>query len=321
RHDVSPPSNKRQRVEDKPVTRSNIWYDDGSVVLQAVNTQFRVHWGILAQHSPFFRRMRGLPQPLEQPSVEGCPVIELPDDPVDVEFILKALYTPTFLPQAALPLEAIGALIRLARKYDFKDLLDLVIARLTFEHPTTLEQFDARTTAKPTRIVPYRGMEFEIISLAREYGILSVLPSAYYRVASGFKLEEFIEGILRSDGTLASLAPVDLRRCLLGREKLTYAQVKEDYARGWYRFWTPDDNCTTAAQCTKMRDRLLSNSMDSPMLRALTPFVPNSDTCKKLCVACVTSIKISTEAGRKRTWDELPGFFELPAWSELKNDP
>lgn len=66
----SPPA-KRQRTEDAAITRSEIWYPDGSVVLQAQGTQFRVHWGVLA----FFRN--ALPQPpiSKRPGVDA--VVEL----------------------------------------------------------------------------------------------------------------------------------------------------------------------------------------------------------------------------------------------------
>ncbi|KAJ6593474.1 hypothetical protein B0H19DRAFT_884933, partial [Mycena capillaripes] len=64
---------------------------DGNVILQAQNMQFRVYRGILAQQSPFFRAMHCLPQPIDQPSVEGCPLVELPDDVKDVEYLLRAL--------------------------------------------------------------------------------------------------------------------------------------------------------------------------------------------------------------------------------------
>ncbi|KAJ7231873.1 hypothetical protein B0H12DRAFT_996082, partial [Mycena haematopus] len=74
---------------------SETWFDDGNVVLQAGNTQFRVHWGILALHSSVFRGMQGLPQPPDQPGVDGCPIVELPDDSGDVGYLLKALYIPS----------------------------------------------------------------------------------------------------------------------------------------------------------------------------------------------------------------------------------
>jgi hypothetical protein len=89
----SPPT-KRQRTEDASITRSKVWYKDGSVVLQAESTQFRVHWGVLSENSTFFRGLEDLPQPSDQPTVDGCPIVELPDAVIDVEYLLKALYDP-----------------------------------------------------------------------------------------------------------------------------------------------------------------------------------------------------------------------------------
>ena len=37
------------------VRRSDLWKEDGNVVLQAGNTQFRVHRSMLADHSPVFK--------------------------------------------------------------------------------------------------------------------------------------------------------------------------------------------------------------------------------------------------------------------------
>ncbi|KAF7362310.1 BTB domain-containing protein [Mycena venus] len=189
----TPPAAKRKRGENAPITRSHIWYQDGSLVLQAGQHQFRVHWGVVSEHSSFFRDMQALPQPPDQPTVDGCPVVELSDDLMDVEFLLKALYTPvaaiarTFLAQTALPLHVIGALLKLGKKYDFRALLDSAVARLTFEYPATLEEYDRllcddAPEYTPTRIVPYDALEFDVISLARESDIVSVLPSAYYRL-------------------------------------------------------------------------------------------------------------------------------------------
>jgi hypothetical protein len=88
-------SPERQRLADAPPTRSTIWYKDGSVIFQAEKTQFRVHWSVLSENSAFFAGLEGLPQPNDQPTVDGCPLVELSDDAVvDVEYLLKALYTP-----------------------------------------------------------------------------------------------------------------------------------------------------------------------------------------------------------------------------------
>ncbi|KAJ7188688.1 hypothetical protein C8R46DRAFT_28026 [Mycena filopes] len=110
----------------------------------------------------------------------------------------------------------------------------------------------------------------------------------------------------------------------MGREKLLNTQLQEGYACGWYRFWTPNEQCAFTRQCTKtresrLRDYLNSTRIQPPML-ALSRFVPTSDKNKKFCAACRQIIGDSSTAGRRKIWEELPTFFELPAWNELKND-
>lgn len=89
----------------------------------------------------------------------------------------------TFLVQTPVPLPAVGALIRLGNKYDFRSLLDVAVSRLTFENPTTLEEYDALAPST-TRIVPYPGIGFDMAALASEHNILTALPCAYYRLAT-----------------------------------------------------------------------------------------------------------------------------------------
>ena len=76
-----------------PVTRSDIWLDDGSVVIQAGFTQFRVHRTMLSRHSTIFKDMFSVAQPGDlDPSIEGCPLVHLSDSPEDIRHILSALY-------------------------------------------------------------------------------------------------------------------------------------------------------------------------------------------------------------------------------------
>jgi hypothetical protein len=95
----------------------------------------------------------------------------------------------TFLLEKALPLPVVAALIRLGRKYSFQRLLDSAVERLTFENPSTLEEFDALNSESPfgttyatSRIVSYPGLLFDVLNLGRENDILSTLPCAYYRL-------------------------------------------------------------------------------------------------------------------------------------------
>ncbi|KAJ7039019.1 hypothetical protein C8F04DRAFT_1086830 [Mycena alexandri] len=311
-------------TEKTSTTRSTMWHSDGSVILQAQDTQFRVHWSILALNSTFFRDLQGLPQPPGQPTIDGCPVIDLAgDDVADVEYLLKALYSPPFLCQKALPLAVIAAHIRLGRKYDFREVLDLAVERLSFDNPTTLAEYDALPAPYPTRILPYDGIEFDIITLARENAIMSVLPCAYYHLLILHKtVDKLFEGVQRSNGSRASLSLNALRECVSGRDKLMHAQLDQQGSCGWYRFWAPGSDCTNSnGRCAQTRDARLRAYLDSPALRALAGFDPQHEANKQVCSACKHHISQSNADGRRKTWDRLPAFFGLPPWGELKDQP
>ena len=89
---------KRQRTDEgsPDAVRSDIWFDDGNIVLQAENVQFRFFKGILAAYSPFFRDAFAIPQPMHnsEGTVEGCPVMKLPDSAADVEYMLSFILEP-----------------------------------------------------------------------------------------------------------------------------------------------------------------------------------------------------------------------------------
>jgi hypothetical protein len=95
------PRAKRKRTEEPedkgkfpPVQSTSYWFDDGNVVLQAENTQYRVHRSLLSRHSNFFKDMFSLPQPAMDPgpTSEGCPVIFLSDKATDLEHVLSVIY-------------------------------------------------------------------------------------------------------------------------------------------------------------------------------------------------------------------------------------
>ena len=70
--------------------------EDGSIVLKAQNTYFRVHRSVLARNAAVFADMFQMPQPIEagddQVMVDGCLVLELADDPQELGHFLRALY-------------------------------------------------------------------------------------------------------------------------------------------------------------------------------------------------------------------------------------
>ncbi|TCD66526.1 hypothetical protein EIP91_001302 [Steccherinum ochraceum] len=58
---------------------SELWFDDGNVVLAAENTLFKVHRTILAHHAEVFKDMFTFPQPPQtEETYDGCPITAAP---------------------------------------------------------------------------------------------------------------------------------------------------------------------------------------------------------------------------------------------------
>ncbi|KAJ7849762.1 hypothetical protein B0H13DRAFT_1906039 [Mycena leptocephala] len=185
-----------------------------------ISGKFRVHWSILALNSSFFRDMQGLPQPPVEPSVECCPVVELSDQVEDVECILKALYDPKPF------LSPIASHIRLGRKYVFTDVLASVVERLTYENPTTLEEYNFLLNRH----------------LSAGNNLLSVLPA------------EVFDGTTLNSGALITLSPIDQRRCSLGHTgPLTSPMEYRKHTRGYKISVPPQTVAEWRALCLLVR--------------------------------------------------------------------
>ncbi|KAF7336891.1 BTB domain-containing protein [Mycena venus] len=340
----SPPAERQSRTslsfptDSSAVTRSaTIWHPDGSVVLQARQTQYRVHWSVLSLHSSFFHGMLGLPQPPEQPSVDGCPIIELSDSDSDVENLLRALYDPLFFVQRALPLSVIASHLRLGKKYDFRGVLETNVERLTHENPTTLAGYDALKTGNsysPTRIVNYHGLLYDTITLAGETNLLTVLPCAYYRALVG-SLPVRPYNCTSCPGSGLCLVrhfrwhtarrrhgrdPLSnhQRACNLGRTALLRAQWDSGNTFGWTEDQSEEIGCTDPVACRHKKYAFFRRHV---VRGSLAPFCSVSYVDSlNLCAVCTQAVKAKMIAGRQRMWDLLPTFFDLPPWSELRDE-
>lgn len=74
------------------LTRSDIWFNDGNIVLVAGSFAFKIHRGQLQRHSEVFDGMFRIPQPSEQDAVDGCPLVDMFDNPDDL-----VCFHPAFL--------------------------------------------------------------------------------------------------------------------------------------------------------------------------------------------------------------------------------
>lgn len=187
----------------------DLWFPDGSVVLRAETTLYRVHMSQLARHSCFFRDMFSLPQPAQQPesspsirsvsllklkdfdrecTIEGCPVVHLQDTAEDFTNLLIALYDgPTFGNNDRADFNIVSGILRLATKYIIDSLRSKALNHLSLAWPSTLKGWDAREDKArlyEQRTGKSRGQflpsPIAVVNLAREVNASCLLQSAFY---------------------------------------------------------------------------------------------------------------------------------------------
>lgn len=95
--DKAPAAKRKRGNEEEALSPaavlSDIWFEDGNIVLQAEATQFKVHRSMLGRNSSVFKDMFAIPQPSTSQAelVEGCVVVQLSDSAVDVTHVLRAV--------------------------------------------------------------------------------------------------------------------------------------------------------------------------------------------------------------------------------------
>lgn len=322
---------KRQRTDDEaavsppPVSRvPAFWFEEGNIILQLESKQYRVHKSILSMHSNFFKDLFQVPQPENEPLIEGCQVVQLFHDSVrDLEQVLSHLYYPYIMhdPQKTLSFASIAAMIRLGRKYGFTRLQANALRRLQTLFPKTLSTDGLRGH-------PQFTAEFllDVINLAEENSIKSILPAAYLQLCLTCSLDPILNGVQRKDGTQLRLSHESMTCCVLGREDLA-SQLPTLIFPSLLR--EPTNDPRTSSMCP----RGWSSPCNSSFGAIRAAFLASSENKMKFlkrpeginqlvagfCVECKKAIVERYTAGRKSVWDQLPSFFELPNWGDLKD--
>ncbi|KAJ6529611.1 hypothetical protein B0H19DRAFT_968185 [Mycena capillaripes] len=326
---VERPQSQSDSLDDT-LKRSPVWYSDGSVVLQAETTQFRVHTSILSAGSTVFRDMFEVAQPPDSADsqVDGCPLVQLYDDKAnDVELVLMALYDRNFYKTEKKSFAQVAAMWRLGKKYGFDELRDDALSRLESLFPGSLIDFLALyCTKNGITIVPetspidyYPGLVFDAINLARATNLLSILPVALYRACSAHGAQEtvvqhLLNGLPRGSGDIVSLSDTDKTLCVMATFKL----IKNQWC-ALYSAVGPKANCTvTDVTCGKASEAA-RDAMGFPVPSVLTFGRPVFGS-RFLCPSCLPICNSECVAARGALWDELPPLFGLPSWDEIERD-
>ncbi|KZP19272.1 hypothetical protein FIBSPDRAFT_1045635 [Athelia psychrophila] len=291
-----------------------LWFDDGSVILVAEATSFRVHRSILCKHSSVFSDIFGIPQPTNggPDTFEGCPVIRMHDSAHEFTQLLKACYDP-FFPQDKNTISFHYALsiLRLSTKYHMPKFRSRSLDELKKHFPSeSLSALDKQcknwnTVAQITNIDIIHA-----IKIAREADAFELLPCAFARLCNVSIKSAFVVD------ASTFLEREDLERLAIGRDNMRIAA--EDQLFGFILAGQVSDGCTQPAVCN---DVMATSAFSIRSLVRRCPFSLNIKadfTSSALCLACRAQYRITNSHAREVAWNSLPKYFDLGSWQELK---
>jgi len=330
------PTPERASPEALPfVQDEDFWYSDGTVILVArTGVAFRVHRGVLADHSTVFRDLFAVPQPPEEEHA-GCPIVNLSDAPNQIRSLLRALYHPRryYMPDQRVSFAMVAALTRLGHKYAIDDLVASALSRLRTCFSTSFDAYYSAITTGGGKSMSCTSEDaIAAVNLARLIGedANTILPSALYTCCQ-LSADMLTRGVPDDDGDMQKLSDADLERCIDARARLAALAMssavrrcqpnsdgqetpKEGRARCTQAFCTPYlASAASRVLCGTLGLPKLSGALDS-----IDWFVADSVRGGLLCHVCAERVKDKDKQERLRLWKMLPAVLglQLEGWTE-----
>ncbi|KDR85999.1 hypothetical protein GALMADRAFT_109535 [Galerina marginata CBS 339.88] len=321
-----PPDSKRKRTESnsqsetqEPERSTAYWFEDGNVILQVENIQFRVHRTVIARHSQVFRDMFGLPQPETETLVEGCPLVHVSDAVEDWENIFRILYDndASYKSTDKFAFSLLSAMLRLGKKYQFETLQAQALERIRLELPSSLEDWDKKFSSGASHPVISSDREVDLVNVLLELGITSLLPVAFFLCILSLHPIDILRGLTRDDGKTSRFSTETIASLMLARDDISEAIVDHEYQWAKAPSAVPTARCSNKYVCESLRSKVFQTLCPGPnparALRNPRKFIGG------YCEICGDEVRRVHLAGRQHIWDNLPSYFELPDWKDLKD--
>lgn len=201
--------------------------------------------------------------------------------------------------------------MRLGRKYEIATLRQEAIRALTIDYPRNLHAF-LNQGDRPA----VDGHICDIISLAREQDVLSILPAAFYYCVGNASLAQILRGWQGHNSLLKQLSIEDQHTCVLGESMLIDYQCNQLF--GWLHDGSgPNQDCDKWENCqAAIQDTIRELWTPEPFLRAFDPW----EYDRHFCARCDEDFHARWEQAQRLLWERLPVIFSLPPWHELHGE-
>ncbi|KIY48398.1 hypothetical protein FISHEDRAFT_73601 [Fistulina hepatica ATCC 64428] len=304
-------NNSAQQTRLASAKRSSaFWYSDGSLIIHASSTLFRIHRGFLAKNSSIFHDLTTFACTTDELHLDGCPVVEVSDSPEEWAELLGALYNPVYFlttseDHKADLITSYARLVSISTKYACAAIRAQAIRKLERYIPTSL------ASVPPTFGLP----PFMLIGQFRKSNALMFLPYLYY-VAMTETTADALWSIPNDVFSVEDKAVVFRARLNL-QSRMRGTSLKYNYCS------IPIiQECTCRANSHTM---FLPPPLDETLFRAHVLSLHSRYSIhfigkeQRLCANHIAVLIAAHEEGRAQAWMELPTAFGLEPWDKLQS--
>ncbi|KAJ7764046.1 hypothetical protein DFH07DRAFT_939210 [Mycena maculata] len=301
---------------DGLVRSTDLWFDDGTIVLQVETTLYRVYRGLLSSRSAVFRDTFSIPQPAEDGAgeIEGCPVVRLHDREKDFTRFLKALFhCGSHKTCAVTGIYELRSVLRLSDKYDVPLLRESMISILSDVYPSCLDEWLTRSTRVPSGYRATARDCIHVLNVAQEMDICGILPGVMYQICRRHDISEILYGVPARPRDIKISRSEDQKRCAVAIPELISSRHR---ILTHYLMRNEHGGCEDEAVCDAERLRWLG--LDYPaddLFDPLADEIPWEDF--DVCSSCLEDAKETYTLDREDLWRDLPRIFDLGTWTDL----
>lgn len=286
-------------ADDQPKHHSELWYEDGNVILITENVAFRVHRSILSRRSQVFKDLFAFPQPESIDTLEDCPLIHLSDGAEDLAHLLEAIYNGIRFQRHGIKTlwKDLKPLLLLSNKYQVEDVQREVIHKFQSYYVDDIEDWDSSyyPNPPPDGYVPFRAAE-DCIAMANIARLLDIHIAHRHVMYDCCQLsvDTLMRGVMpEGSQTYDRLSEDDLLSCLKGQQTL----MKESFAL-WGSLLDPyiecgNDECV-ANQVVLRRvfERDQTRCLSTDPLYSEDQHIADKNAENPLCEQCFGTVKI-----------------------------
>lgn len=158
------------------------------------------------------------------------------------------------------------------------------------------------------------SLDFQLLNIAREVGITTLLPVARYVCSQSASIEQIIDGYTW-EGTVYKLDATNQRACIIGRDKrsaLANTAFEGLLSPKQERFMSYNPRWSCKSKQCILWYCVTTHPSD--------PFATwDTEWDSRFCGECAAALKREYEQCRKKAWSLLPSFFCLGTWENVTN--